>query len=107
MRLKRNRLKPYKHRKAKVITNSEGSKRVVYADESRVIKAEIWPARGKLQAEIYGQRLPYIYNCLMDLDDKVKERDGICIDGDDITYKVLTIKHYSDHQFLELELCRK
>lgn len=107
MRLKRNRLQPCKHRKAEVKSNNEGGKRTVYSEQAREIKAEVWPAGGKLQAEIYGQRLPYIFNCLMDLDSEIKEKDGFCIGKDEVTHTVESIKRYSDHQFLELELCRK
>ena len=107
MRLKRNRLKPCKHRKADVKTSNEGSKRTVYSDKTREIKVEVWPAGGKLQAEIYGQNLPYIFNCLMDLDAEVEEKDGFCIGKDEVTHTVESIKRYSEHQFLELKLCRK
>ena len=88
-------------------TSNEGSKRTVYSDKTREIKVEVWPAGGKLQAEIYGQNLPYIFNCLMDLDAEVEEKDGFCIGKDEVTHTVESIKRYSGHQFLELKLCRK
>lgn len=97
----------YKHRKSQVVVSDEGSKKTVYSEQMREIKAEIWPASGKLQAEIYGQRLPYIFNCLMDLDGEIREKDGFCVGRDEVTHKVISIKRYTNHQLLELELCRK
>lgn len=106
MRLKRNRLKPYLIRKAVVITSDEGIKKAVYSDVATEIRAEIWPAAGRLQAEIYGQRLAYILNCLVDRETFVEESDGFCIDSDKVTHKVISIKQYTNHQVLELERCR-
>lgn len=106
MRLKRNRLKPYLIRKVIVDISDEGIKKVTYSDIATEIKAEIWPASGRVQAEIYGQRLAYILNCLVDLETSVHEGDGFCIDSDSVTYKVISIKRYTNHQLLELERCR-
>lgn len=106
MRLKRNRLKLYKLHEAVAKVSDEGIKKAVYSDESRDIYAEIWPASGKLQAELYGQRLSYILNCLVDRETDIKEKDGICINSDHVTHKVISVKVYSNHKLLELEQCR-
>ena len=65
--------------KKKITTeDNEGN---VYADYSEAIeiKANIYPASGKLQAEIYGERLNYIFNMLYDSQEKLNEGDGICV----------------------------
>ncbi|WP_079395132.1 hypothetical protein [Streptococcus suis] len=106
MRLKRNRLKPYLIRKAVIVTSDEGIKKTTYSDVATEIQAEIWPASGRLQAEIYGQRVAYILNCLVDRETLVSEGDGFCINSDKVTHKIISIKQYTNHQVLELEQCR-
>lgn len=91
--------------KKKITTeDNEGN---VYADysESIEIKANIYPASGKLQAEIYGERLNYIFNMLYDGQEKLNEGDGICVFVDKDSkpdYKIISIKPYT-HQLIELE----
>lgn len=84
--------------------------------------AEIWPAGGKIQAEVYGQRLAYIKNSRIDgkyavvgtpdgnvfysLDDgpDVTEGDGVCVNVPKEAlpdYKIVAIKPY---RYLSLEL---
>lgn len=85
--------------------------------------AEVWPAGGKLQAELYGQRINDIRNCRMDgdyeivTDDKghvsyhmgdrsLREGDGIClyVSGDhEPDYRILSIRPC---RFLTLEVER-
>lgn len=91
--------------KKKITTeDNEGN---VYADYSEPIeiKANIYPASGKLQAEIYGERLNYIFNMLYGGPEKLNEGDGICVFVDKDSkpdYKIISIKQYS-HQLIELE----
>lgn len=106
MRLKRNRLKPYLLRKAIVVTSDEGIKKATYSDVANEVRAEIWPASGRVQSEIYGHRLAYILNCLVDRETIVNEGDGFCIGSDKVTHKVISIKRYTNHKALELEQCR-
>ena len=61
MRLKQNRLKTFYHRTAQPKKDAEGSSYVEYA-QAIPFKAEEWPAGGKIQAEMYGMRLPNIRN---------------------------------------------
>jgi len=102
MRIKNK--KDYWLKKKITIEDNEGN---VYADYSEPIeiKANIYPASGKLQAEIYGERLNYIFNMLYDGPLKLKEGDGICVFVDKDSkpdYKIISIKPYS-HQLIELE----
>lgn len=107
MRLKRNRLKPYTLKPYKATKGAEGQTIEGYDEaEKRVIRAEIWPAGGKLQAELYGNRLSYVLNCLVDKGTVISERDGLCIDSEDVTHKVISKKVYTNHVLLELEACR-
>lgn len=121
MRLKRNRLKQYSHRKAIPGKDSEGSSYMEYGPSSP-FQAEVWPAGGKIQAEMYGQRINNIYNVRMDGDYEsrigpkgreeyqftdmiVCEGDGICLHvpgGQDPDYKIISIKPYR-HLTLEVE----
>lgn len=83
--------------------------------------AEIWPAGGKVQAEVYGERLAYICNCRIAGEyqikmqgketvyqfgsNSLKEMDGICVDvseKDKPDYRIITIKPYKP-LYLELE----
>ena len=121
MRIKQSRLKKYYHKTATPQKDKEGNSYLEYGQPNE-ITAEIWPAGGKLQAEIYGKRLPYIRNCRMEgeyteiygvhgvvgylfLDGTVvKEGDGICINApqsEKPDYQVISIKPYR-HLTLEL-----
>lgn len=107
MRLKKNRLKPYKMHRFQVIKTDEGIKREGYSDEAIEIKAEIWPASGRLQAEINGERLNYILNANVEKSTAIAEKDGLCVDKiDQVTHRVISIKEYSNHKVLELERVR-
>lgn len=121
MRLKRNRLRQYYHRAAKAGKDNEGSSYIEY-DAGQPITAEIWPAGGRLQAELYGQRLSYIRNCRIAgtyeivTDEKGKARyfsgtqaicegDGICVDvpkDAEPDYKIVAIRPYRK-LYMELE----
>ncbi|MGQ5513916.1 hypothetical protein ACUJ42_05195 [Streptococcus anginosus] len=97
-------MKPYNLRKFRVIKTDEGIKREGYSDKVIEIKAEIWPASGRLQAEIYGERLNYILNANVEKLTEIVEKDGLCIDDPDkVTHQVVSIKEYSNHKVLELE----
>ncbi|MEW9991810.1 hypothetical protein [Clostridium butyricum] len=96
--------KTYYLKKKTIVTDDEGGKYPGYSD-SIEIKANIWPASGKLQAEIYGERLKYILNMLYDGTVELNEGDGICVyvdKGSDPDYKIISIKNFS-HLTIELE----
>lgn len=98
-------LKIYYLKKATTVTDDEGGKYPGYEDTPTIIKANIYPATGKLQAEIYGQRLNYILNMLYDGTADIAEGDGICVNvssAEKPDYKVISVKPYS-HKFIELE----
>lgn len=102
MRIKNK--KTYYLKSKAVITDDEGGKYPGYSEPTE-IKANIWPASGKLQAEIYGERLKYILNMLYDGNVELHEGDGICVYVDKVNdpdYKIISIKHFS-HLTIELE----
>lgn len=102
MRIKNKKI--YYLKKKTVIEDNEGGKYPGYS-EAVEINANISPASGKLQAEIYGERLNYILNMLYDGRESINEGDGICVyvsKDNEPDYKVISIKRYS-HLFIELE----
>lgn len=121
MRLRKNQLKQYHLKKRINKKNKEGSSYVCYGDPFAFL-ADVYPAGGKLQAELYGEHLPYIKNVLVDgrysavVDDKgcvrydfenglnISEGDGIHIYASldkDPDYKIICIKEY---QILYMEI---
>jgi hypothetical protein len=103
MRIKNK--KTYYQKLKTVVTDREGGKYPGYSSEAKEIKANIWPASGKLQAEMYGLRINNILNMLYDGNIAITESDGICVYVDSQSepdYKVISKKEYS-HGVYELE----
>lgn len=120
MRLKRSRLKKYPIRQRIIEKDKEGVPIESYGDAFSVI-AEIWPAGGKVQAEVYGEKLAYMKNCRIDdpytvvmengrsayrVAGKIfREQDGFCVDvtgKEKPDYKIVSIRPYRK-LYLELE----
>lgn len=105
MRLRQCRMKRYYLKKYQSEKDEEGN--IISSFSSPVeIHAEIWPAGGQLQAQIYGARLQYILNMNFQGDTEINERDGICVhvnSENSPDYRVISIKNYFNHQFIELE----
>lgn len=114
MRMKLSRLQTYHLRSREVKKDSEGGTNTEYAIAVE-FSGEVWPADGKVQAEIYGEKLTYVRNVRIDgtyvittdrsgmvhyvyangLD--IVEADGMCLYVDataEPDYKVLSIKPY-------------
>lgn len=123
MRLKRSRLKQYHHKKRISKKDSEGGTYNAYGSAS-AFQAEVWPASGKVQAEIYGERLKYIQNVRIkgpytaQTDEKglvhyilksgadITESDGICLfvgSEKEPDYRIVAVRPY---RFLKLEVER-
>lgn len=120
MRLKRSRLKAYHHRKAILKKDKESGSYVEYGP-AVPITAEMWAGGGKLQTEMYGNRLPNIRNLRLDgryhevpgtngkvtyqMEDgpEIAAGDGICIYSradQEPDYQIIAIYPYS---YLTLE----
>lgn len=114
-------MKQYYHRAAIPKRDSEGSSYLEYGSATAVI-AEEWPGGGKLQAEMYGQRLPNIRNIRIagtytELSGKklqyaiengpvISPGDGVCLyvpKDSEPDYKIVAIYPY---RFLTLEVER-
>lgn len=76
MRLKQSRLKIYHHRQAVPKKDKEGSSYVEFGS-AMPFRAEEWPAGGKVQAEMYGLRLPSIRNLRIE-GDYTEVSSGVC-----------------------------
>ena len=122
MRLKQSRLKLYSHRQAIPGKDNEGNSYTKYGLPSS-FEAEVWPGGGKLQAEMYGQRVNHIQNCRINAryeviaDEKgrvsyrigsmtLQEGDGICLnvpEAHDPDYRIIALRPY---RYLTLEVER-
>ena len=101
----RNRLKTFHLRKSNPKKDEEGNIIEQY-DIAKSDKAIIWPAGGRLQAEMYGLRLTNILNInyygLLD----IVENDGLCINvGANVEpdYKVISVRKYPKFKLIEAE----
>lgn len=65
--MKVRNLKEYRYKRYTTITDEEANERKGYADEG-IINAYIYPASGKIQAQIYGKELGYILNLITNED---------------------------------------
>lgn len=123
MRLKQSRLSQYHHKKRISNKDGEGGTYDTYGSASS-FTAETWPAGGKVQAEMYGERLKYIQNIriedayTMQTDGNglvhyilssgvdIAESDGVClfVDAENTPdYRIISIRPY---RFLRLEVER-
>ena len=118
MRLRRNKLAEYQHCALEQKKDNEGGTYTEYGPPSSFL-AEMWAAGGKLQAEMYGTRLPPSRNLRLagtyeeifgkggKLLYAVKDgptigvNDGICLYGGTPDYRVTAIYPY---RFLTLEV---
>lgn len=79
MRLRKCQLKEYNLRPQIPVRNAEGGLTPGYGNAVE-FEADIWAANGKVQAEMYGDRLKYIKNMLYTGDTVINENDGICVE---------------------------
>lgn len=98
-------MKTYHLRRRTPQKNSEGGSIDSYA-EAVEIQATIWPAGGRVQAEMYGDRLSYIKNMEYGGPEAMQEGDGICVfvgSEEMPDYKIISIKPEYDPKVMELE----
>lgn len=114
MRMRRTRVQEFYHKKRIPMKDSESGSYDTYGSAA-VIQGEIWPASGKVQAAMYGEKLSYVRNVKINgkysisVDDKnrthyifesgldITESDGLCIyvsKDSDPDYKIISIKPY-------------
>ena len=78
MRIRRSLLKPYHLRRRTVVKDDEGGSIEGY-DAAVPIEAVIWSAGGRVQAQMYGEKLSYIKNMEYEGTEVIREGDGICV----------------------------
>lgn len=78
MRMRKSLMKRYNLRARSVERNVEGGTDEIWL-QAVPIEAIIWQASGKVQAEIYGERLTYIKNMEYAGEQSIRENDGICV----------------------------
>lgn len=119
MRLRRSRQNTLYLYNRTVRRDAEGGTQENFPASGTAILGEWWPASGKLQADLYGQRLPYIRNIrlseryevktdakgrtyyyLSDRDTELREADRIGIETDLPQYRILSVRA---ERFLRLE----
>ena len=122
MHMRRSRIKTFYLRKANTAKDDEGCTSVDYGNPVS-FQGESWPAGGRVQAEMYGNRLSYIRNVKIDgkyditTDEKgmphyvfqngmdIMENDGVCLyvpQNMSPDYKIVSIKPYKQ-LLLEVE----
>ena len=70
------------------------------------IDATIWPAGGRVQAEMYGEKLAYMKNMEYAGPETMQEGDGICVfvgPTDAPDYKIVSIQPEHDPKVMMLE----
>lgn len=98
-------MKKYHLRKRRVGKDKEGGSVVEYEDAVEIM-ATIWPAGGRVQAEMYGERLSYIKNMEYDGPEEMTEGDGICVyaaPDKPPDYKIISIKREYRPKIMEME----
>lgn len=101
----RNRLKMFYLRKNQPIKDNEGNV-IESFDNALEDEAIIWPAGGRMQAELYGLRLTNILNINYYGDLNIQENDGLCINvgaEEEPDYKVVSVKQYPKFKLIEAE----
>ena len=99
-------MKSYHLKRRQVSKDKEGGSIVTYGDAVE-IKATIWPAGGKVQAQRYGEKLAYIKNMEYAGNENMQEGDGICVfvgPDADPDYKIISIKPEYNPKLMELEM---
>lgn len=101
----KNKMKIFHLRKSNPTKDSEGG--VVESYESAIEdKAIIWPASGRMQAELYGVRLTNILNINYYGSLEITENDGLCINvkpEEEPDYKVISVRQYLKFKVIEAE----
>ncbi len=120
MRLKRSRQTILYLYNRTVGKDAEGGTYESFPESGAELRGEWWAASGKLQADLYGQRLPYIRNIrldepyrtetdekgrvfytLLDSGETVREGDRVGLEADRPHYRILSIR---PDRFLRIEV---
>ncbi|MGM0214966.1 hypothetical protein [Enterococcus sp. AZ109] len=109
MRLREQDLRTCYLKKRIVKTDDEGNSIHVYSKARTQFKMNVQSAGGKVAAEIYGERLPYMKACKYQgniLAEGKNEGDGVCVFADkdsEPDFKIVAIQTFSQHLNVTLE----
>ena len=109
MRLREKDLAPVYLKKRIVIRDEEGEKQVVYSPDSTELLMNVQSAGGMVNAQIYGERLPYIKSCKYQGNQLVageNENDGVCVyvpKEDEPDYFIKAMQPFRTHVNVTLE----
>lgn len=109
MRLREQDLQTCYLKKRIVSTDDEGNSITTYSDDPTELRMNVQFAGGKVAAEIYGERLPYMKACKYQGDllaEGKNEGDGICVNVSkdaDPDYKIIALQSFSQHLNVTLE----
>lgn len=102
--MRKNKMKKYQTYKKTSEKDSEGVPNMDYNVIDSTIEAEIWPASGKVQAEMYGLKLAYMMNMITDKNNEISEDIGIDVLGSGkADHRVISKRVYTNHVNYELE----
>lgn len=102
--MRKKRIKSYQTYHKSDVKDTEGIPNMLYDVKGKMVDAEIWPASGKVQAEIYGMKLAYIMNMITDKKNEITEDMGVDVLGSGkADHKVISKKVYTKHIVYELE----
>ena len=88
--------KEYVYKIPKIIKDEEANKIKTW-DEGGIVKAYIYPAGGRVQAEVYGKEVNYIQNLLTN-ETVLEEGYGILVETTKTPdFEVISIKKYTNH----------
>lgn len=86
-----------------------GDEEITYSEDATELKMLVQSSGGRVDAQIYGARLPYIKSCKYQgdiLKPVQNELDGICVYVDKTQkpdYKIINIQPFTDHLNITLE----
>lgn len=109
MRLREKDLVSVYLKKRTVIRDEEGEKQTVYGPQSTELLMNVQSAGGMVNAQIYGEKLPYIKSCKYQGDQLVpgeNENDGVCVyvpKGEEPDYFIKSIQPFRTHVNVTLE----
>ena len=96
-------------KRREVTQDDEGNDIVKYEDKATEIHMDIQSAGGVVNAQIWGEQLPYVKTCYYngsDIKSGVNEKDGVCVyasSGDKPDFEIVGIQDYSQHKVITLK----
>lgn len=96
-------------KKRETVRNEYGEKVEGYSETAVPLRMNVQSAGGAVNAQIYGERLPYIKSCKYQGDvikPSQNEMDGVCLyvgEDEEPDYEIKAIQPFRDHLNITLE----